>query len=233
MNDLKKPKILLIADTDALLKIYMDQLSAYDVDITTLCSVKDLQKTLCEDAYNGIIIDLKTKLAAPREQRETAYEVLEQYPVLQSRIHPGSEKIQAIPFGKAKNEVSLKEFLTELCPHFSARKIRTSPRRIIHFNVLLSKSGDFDAETMERTFTINLSQGGCFIASSKKWSAGEQAAFVFKELSIHTPMVGEIRWHVPWGRSMAVPGIGIKFVDIEMAQLEELSEKYELGRPNP
>ncbi|MDA8139088.1 MAG: PilZ domain-containing protein [Desulfobacteraceae bacterium] len=228
MNMESKARIVLVVSDQALLSKYLTHLSAHPVEIKTVGSIKALEMVLSKEPFNGIIIDLKTKLNASRDQKELAYELLEHYPVLQSRIIPETGKLQALPFGKAQGDVTLEAFLTSLCPCFDARTVRTNPRKPIFFNVLLSKDGAFTAEQVERTFTLNVSRGGCFIASTQAWITGTNAAFILKELSIRTPIVADIRWCVPWGKKMAVPGIGVKFEDIDTRQAQELIEKFGL-----
>lgn len=223
-----KTRIVLIAAEKQQIEIYREQLQSFDLDITTVSTIIELEKLLAKNAYNGIVLDLKTKLKAPRDQKELAYELLEHYPVLQTRILDESGKIQAMPFGKSATGISMDEFLNELCPTFNARKIRSNQRRKLHFNILLSKNGGFSIEDVERTYTINVSKGGCFIATSQDWTTGHSAAFIIKELAVKTPVVGEIRWNTPWGKKMMIPGIGIRFEDIERQQLQELIAKYYL-----
>lgn len=223
-----KTKVVLVASESQQISTYQKQLHPFDLDVTTVSSINGLGELLAKDGYNGIILDLKTKLKAPRDQKELAYELLEHYPVMQARIVDESGKIQTMPFGKAANGITLTEFVEELCPNFDARKIRSSQRRDLHFNILLSKNGNFAVEDIERTYTVNISKGGCFISTSLDWTVGHSAAFIIKELGVRTPVVGEVRWHTPWGKKMVIPGIGIKFEDIERQQLQELIGKYKL-----
>lgn len=223
-----KTKIVLVATPGNHAKEYLAHIQKYDVDVKLVETFRNLENVLSQEPYNGIIVDLKTKLKAPREHKELAYEVLEHYPVLQARLIPESDKLQTIPFGKASKEISLEAFLTDLCPRFHARKIRTSIRRRVHFNTLLSSSGSFDMQDVVRTITLNVSAGGCFIITSQNMETGSNVAFIFKELATRTPIIGEVRWGVTWGRQMAVPGVGIKFEDIEDKQIQELTEKYGL-----
>lgn len=223
-----KARIVLVVSDNALSQTYTRQLSGYPVDIKVVASIRDLERALSGEAYNGIIIDLKTKLTAPRDQKELAYELLEHYPVLQSRIITDTGQIQAIPFGKARGDASLDTFLTALCQEFDARKVRSNLRKPVYFNVLLSKNGNFSDDDVERTFTVNISKGGCFIASTLSWTIGNSVAFIIKELTQTTPIVAEISWHVPWGKSMTIPGIGVRFEDIEAGQVQELIERHGL-----
>ena len=220
--------IALVANQKEDIDVYLTLLDKPGVTLKVVPSFKHLEQLLATHPYSGIIVDLKTKLGVPREQKELAYELLDHYPVLQSRIIPGSCKMQTLAFGKAARDISLDAFLTEECPRFNARKLRAGSRRRIHFNILLSRTGSFAMDDLERTVTVNASKDGCFILSTAEWSKHSSIAFIFRDLTIKTPVVGEIRWRVPWGRKMKMPGIGIKYEDIQASQLNELADKYNL-----
>jgi len=76
-----KPKIVLVVNQDAEAEIYLKQFRNYDVDITLATGFKDLERFLATGSYNGIIVDLKTKLSVDREQKMLAHDLLEHYPV--------------------------------------------------------------------------------------------------------------------------------------------------------
>ena len=220
--------IALVANQKEDVEIYLKHLDKPGVTLKVVSSFKQLEKLLSSDPCNGIIVDLKTKLGAPRDEKELVYELLDHYPVLQSRIIPGSRKMQALPFGKAARDISLEAFLSGECPGFDARTIRAGIRRRIHFNILLSRTGSFTMDDLERTVTMNASKAGCFIITTAEWNRHSSVAFIIRDLAVKTPVVGEIRWRVPWGRKLKMPGIGIRFEDIQASQLNELADKYNL-----
>jgi len=224
-----RPRIVLVANQEAEGNVYLQQLSNYDVDLKVASTFKELEYFLATESYNGIIVDLKTKLSADRDQKMLAHDLLEHYPVLQVRVMPDSDQIQALPFGKAQMDASLETFLTIECPNFEARCIRSAVRHHIHFNVLLSENGGFGPDDVERTVTLDISKNGCFIVTPYKWPDHSSVPFILKELSTATPIVGEIRWEIPWGQTMQIPGIGVRFEDIQPSQHKELIEKYNLG----
>jgi hypothetical protein len=221
--------IALVANQKEDVEVYLDHLDKAGVTVKVVPSFTQLEQLLSTRPHNGIIVDLKTKLGVPREQKELAYELLDHYPVLQSRIIPGSNKMQTIPFGKTGRDISLETFLAEECPGFNARTMRSSTRRSIHFNILLSREGSFSMDDMERTVSINASKDGMFILTTSKWSRHASVAFIIRDLAVKTPVVGEIRWCTPWGRQMKLPGIGVKFEDIQLRQRNELIDKYNLN----
>ena len=223
-----KPKIVLVANQEAEVEVYLKQLRDYDVDFEVAPGFKVLEHLLATGSYNGIIVDLKTKLTVDREQKMLAHDLLEHYPVLQARVIPDSDQIQALPFGKAKMDASLDSFLTVECSSFEARCIRSAVRHHIHFNILLSENGGFAPNDVERTVTLDVSRNGCFIVTPYKWPDHGSVPFIIKELSTATPIVGEIRWEIPWGQSMQIPGIGVRFEDIQPSQHKELIAKFNL-----
>jgi hypothetical protein len=225
---MSKPKIALVVNQEEEKTIYLEHLRAYNVDIIVTTNFRDLENLLSGQSYNGIIVDLKTKLSVPRDQKMLAYDLLEHYPVLQSRVVPETGQLQTMPFGKTQRDVSLELFLTNECPNFQARKIRSALRQNIHFNIMITKAGNFDMGDVERTVTLNASRDGCFIITSSKWQERTSVPFIIKELDIKIPIVGEICWQVKWGREMKVPGIGLRYEDIQSAQYQELIEKYYL-----
>lgn len=224
-----KTKIALVANQKNDIELYLKKITRHDVEIVVVPSFQNLEKILMENAFNGIIVDLKTKLALPKEEKELAYQIIDHYPVLQSRIIPDSNKIQGMPFGKTHKDVTLDTFISNECPAFSARKVREGIRRKLHLNVLLSKSGQFTKEDIERTVTLNISKGGCFIVSATPFNKNTSVVFIIKELKIKTPIVGEIRWCIPWGKHYRIPGIGIKFEDIQEEQIQEMIKSRRSG----
>jgi Tfp pilus assembly protein PilZ len=101
-------------------------------------------------------------------------------------------------------------------------------RKVVHFNVLLSNDESMDEKKLERTVMINISKGGCFLFSGRDWSDTSKAWLIINELTDKTPIEGDIRWSVEWGKQMTIPGIGLSFKHIKSSQLEELVHKCTL-----
>jgi hypothetical protein len=47
---------------------------------------------------------------------------------------------------------------------------------------------------------------------------------LLNELKDDKPILGEIRWKRKWGESMQIPGIGVRFENMDSEQLEEIRE---------
>jgi Tfp pilus assembly protein PilZ len=101
-------------------------------------------------------------------------------------------------------------------------------RKAINFNVILGPHPDLSRRKVEKSVTLNVSQGGCYLYSVRKWKANETAWFVFKELDDLTPIQADVRWCVPWGTSMKIPGIGVQFRNLQDTHLEQFIKEYHI-----
>ena len=177
---------------------------------------------MTENRYNGVMVDLRTKLKASNEEKELVHDAFEQFPLAQLNFEEKTGQIRSLHYGRAGKSESLESFIKEACRSFTARLIRSSRRKMIHFNVLLPKTAGFNEEGIRRTVTVNVSKGGCFIYSVDNLASDVEMMIVFKELEDQKPILGEVRWKAKWGEAMQIPGIGIKFEDINEGQLTEI-----------
>lgn len=221
-------RVVLVSKESSEKELYLNALTKLGVDVDSVSSFGELRKIVLENPCHGILVDLRTKINAPKGDKEIAHDILEIFPVVQLRWDPEENEIKTLYFGQAKGGGTLEEFINEECQSIPPRAIRASIRRNIHFNVLLSGEEGFEEDTLERSITINVSGGGCFIFSSNDWEIGDHAWFTLGELDDSTVILGEVRWAVPWGETMQFPGIGVKFLNISGDQSEQLSEKFHI-----
>ena len=136
-----------------------------------------------------------------------------------------TETVRVLSFGREHSCESVAEFINTACRSFAARPIRATVRKDVHFNALISKSGDLPEEGWTQTVTMNISQRGCFLYSIDQWEIGSNISIVLKELKDKQPITGQVRWQIPWGEIMQIPGIGVKFGQISTNQLSEIQDK--------
>jgi Tfp pilus assembly protein PilZ len=70
--------------------------------------------------------------------------------------------------------------------------------------------------------------GGCFIFSTHEWDLRTEVSFTVVEFPDPSPISGEVRWQIPWGKSQRIPGIGVKFVTIREDQRRYLCDQFYL-----
>lgn len=207
---------------------YLNAIKKLGVRVDTVTSFLGLEKLIIKTPCNGIMVDLITKIKATKQEKELAHELLELFPVVQLRREDKTGIIRTLYFGQCKGGGTIEDFINHECRSFKARGIRSSSRKNLNFNVLLSKNLVFSKKNIERTITTNISKGGCFIYSCEKWEKQSTAWFVIKELTDNTPILSEIKRYAPWGKAMQFPGIGLKYRDIKSGQFKELQDRFHI-----
>ena len=215
-------KLILVCKEGDARQAYLNEMKALGVEVDVVSSYYEFLKTRVSTPYQGLMIDLVTQMKMSVEEKNVSKEILGFFPTLQLKWDAESGSIRNISIGKTTTSGSLKEFIHTECQSFTARAVRLNMRKVVHFNVLLSNDESMDEKALERTVTINISKGGCFLFSGRDWSNTPKAWFIINELQDKTPIAGDIRWSVEWGKQMTIPGIGLSFKHIKPSQLEEL-----------
>ena len=164
-----------------------------------LASLSELQATLNEIPMSGILLDLITSTRASSQEKETTNDLIQLYPHARFKIVGNDVLI----LGKEK---SLEGF-AHYCRQFKSRTIRKCPRKIRHIALLLSADDAFyDAE---KVVTLNISDGGCFVYSTRDWCVGARVWLRFIDNDVD--ICGTVRSWQPWGNNKILPGIGVQF----------------------
>ncbi len=215
-------RILLLSPVGDIRQVYCNELSMIGINADVVATFRELYDSMAQNSYNGIVLDLNTKLKSSREENNLVRNILENFPVAELRWDSDTNKIGTYYQGQHKEGGNLEDFVNRICRFFDARKISTEKRIDLNLCVMLARSDDFKEENIEKTISINISEGGCHIFSKDKWEIGDAACFIFKELSDQTPIRGKVRWFTEWGKGIQPPGIGIKYEQVKEEQIIEL-----------
>ncbi len=221
-------KVILVCKEGTSKQAYLNEAEKIGVEVDTVSTFGELFRKMISTPYQGIMIDLITSMKTSREEKGIAQEILDVFPMIQLKFENETGIIHTISFGSSSGTGSLVDFINNECRIFPPRAIRLSVRKSVNFNVIMSKEESMNENLVERTITMNASQGGCFLFSNQDWLNTANGWFIINELQDKSPIKGEIRFVVPWGKKMVIPGIGIFFSQIKPAQLEELTNKYSL-----
>lgn len=222
-------RMLLVCPEGETREAYTNAINKLGVQYDTVATFKELYYAMAAVPYNGILVDLNTKLRAPKEELSLVENILEKFPVIQLKWEGKAEKIRTYYFGQHKDGGDLGSFVDHHCRFFDSRKISIEKRITVHFSVILAKENDFREENIERTITINVSESGCFIFTNKKWDIRSDAWFIIKGISDQRPIRGEVRWCFEWGKNMQTPGIGVKFQEIKESQIHEICNAKQIS----
>lgn len=185
-------------------------------------SLKEMTETLQTTPYNGIIIDLSTKTKATNDEKEMVTNIIEQYPTAHAFLDKKTKEVKIINDEQHPFNTAFDLFIQKECMLFPPRKIRMHARKDLNYNILLCHGPKFNEADAEKTISLNVSKGGCFLFSSTLWLPKDEATLVIKDFQDKTPIYAQVVWSVPWGKTITVPGVGLQFFNITKNQLMRL-----------
>ncbi len=218
-----RPRILLIAQKGMARDRYRRDIRRTGARVDTAASIEDVQGAVTQSAYNGIVIDIPTKIQAMNRHKELVSSILDRFPVIQVNQEKTSGRIRALRYGRHTRHGELHELIQESCLTSPPRRFRASKRYDLHFNLLMAPSRRFDSNETERTVTFNVSSDGCFIFTTARFQRGQSVWVRIMELYDKTPIACEVIHKRKWGAEMAIPGIGVCFKSMTEAQTRALS----------
>ena len=220
--------LLLIASESDNQAIYLDLLNQLEASIEAIPAFDELDESLTNRYFNGLLVDFNTRFKAIKKNREFVYRIMEKFPVAILRLDREERNIKAFYRGFSQR-ISLEAFVAEKCRPFKPRRFRYHVRKRLHFNVRLSKSASLDdAASSEKSFTMDVSRGGCFVFSVQAWRRDDPVWMVAEELKDTAPLQGIVRHATPWGTELKVPGIGIEIKTINADQEDQLVKEFGL-----
>jgi hypothetical protein len=219
------PRILLIAQEGAPRGLYERAIRETGALVDTVASIGDFQGAVTNAAYNGIVVDIPTKIQALNRHKDLVNSILDRFPVIQVNQAKTTGRIRALLYGRHERQGQLQDLLREACLKGAPRRFRADKRCDIHFNLLLARAHAFDPGTIERTVTLNISLGGCFIITTARYQKGQRVWIRILELHDKTPIACEVIHKRKWGREMALPGIGVRFEALTASQEQALAQR--------
>ena len=229
MRPIQHDRVILFARDGEAQERYLREISGSGIRVDVAATPYELHLAMQDSSYSGLLVDLVTKMMVPKSEQAALRRIFDVFPVIQLRLDRSTDKIGTLYQGQPKNGGNLTDFLINHCLPYPPRKIRNEKRKEAFFNLVIYRQADGSSTRSarkEKTVTINISPGGCFIFSNLDWEKSADVWLEIRELSDQTPIQGEIRWGVEWGKTMQIPGVGIRFKNIKKSQLKELYAHY-------
>ncbi|MCK5503820.1 MAG: PilZ domain-containing protein [Thermodesulfovibrionia bacterium] len=223
---MKKIKLGLVVNNEEAKRIYLEATGKLEVDVKAASSFRELYNIMMNTKYSGVMIDQRTKLKSPQNEQKLIDAILDIFPSIRLNLDKKKGEMKTYYAGQRASGESLESFINKECRPFRPTTVRKDVRKDINLNVIMSRDGSFSKKDMVRTVTINFSRGGCFLYSVDEWAIAESIWLKIKELDDDTPVLGEIRWVIEWGKTLRVPGVGVMFMDLKPEQLDTIYNKY-------
>jgi hypothetical protein len=170
---------------------------------------------------------------ATEAEKALVHDLLGRVPVLRVLWDVKHREVRSMLYD-SNRPLPLADFIREYCHPEAPVTVRRDLRLPLHLNVLVAADPERLSKAPERSVTLNVSEGGCFILSSRDWSSCSTLWIEPTDLSDPSPIELEICWRIPWGLSLRLPGVGGSFTTISEAQKKEIFEMLQrrpwLGR---
>lgn len=216
-------KLLLLSSNTEAVSACQQAFKRMNVSCDWVDNIQDMNQQLVRGPFNGLVLDVLTTAKLSPKDKAFIQEVSEYYPTLLIRWKTTVQKIGGLVYGEVLDKKDpLGDFVQRFCRAERALTYRENKRYVIHFNVLLSPDKDFSEETTEKTVTLDLSRGGCFIISSRNWDNIDYAWVRILELADPRPIQVKLCSYVSWGKQTRIPGIGTKFIELQPGQQQEI-----------
>ena len=219
-------RVLLLTQEGEARENYEEALRNMGVSFDTVTSLTELEESLKQQTYNGILMDVVAKLKGTGMEKEKIHQILDSgvFPVVRLKWDAKRKQIHSMVDETHNEADDLTYFINRMCRSPEARSARAHPRFPLQFNLLLAKSPAGLDKNPERTVTVNISQSGMYIYTRRKWSKGDKVWFTIKEFDDDAAICGSVEWFLPWGMAMTYPGIGVSFTHINDRQQEILRQ---------
>jgi hypothetical protein len=199
-------------------KAIREAIGPFGVDLTFSPTMHHLRDTLFKNPCNGLLLCL-TSLVGIDYGSKSFVQTLEQvFPVARIRWNEAKGTLALIA-SRGRHIESIADFVS-ICSGFGPRCLRRSERLNKTLNVLISDAPDL--ANSDRAFTMNISERGCFLYSSREWQVGDTVYMQIQELPSKRVIEARVIRSVQWGVPFSAPGIGIQFVSINKELDEEL-----------
>ncbi|WP_316347034.1 PilZ domain-containing protein [Desulfuromonas acetoxidans] len=216
-------KLLLYTHDPEVQQHYLKALPEEGAMAVVVSDFKEFFKESNTIPCSGVLLDVVSSIRASQFDREVIQELLEVYPSLRLRLDPATGEIRTLMTGAGPGQnISIRKFVETYCSNFPPRCLRMCQRKPIHCNVIYSFHDQLASEVVQRSVTMDMSIGGCFLMTTEALEVGERLWIRIIELMDNSPIMVEVRWCREWGQKMVVPGVGLHFSVISDRQREEI-----------
>lgn len=215
-------KIIILAPPGATRDLYTSTVLKCGVGADVVSSCQEMFENMAKNAYCGALLDFFAKMKSSSSEKKVLEEISESFPMLIVKNSPDHGGIQAFGFSDVKKGDTLEGFIEKECLTAKPRIIKASERKNLIFNVIISDNPRFSGGFMEKTVTVNVSSGGCFVFSVNERPLDSNIWIIFREIEDKTPIKAVVKEIIPWGLKRRYPGLRLEFESIKENQIKEI-----------
>jgi hypothetical protein len=213
-------QIAIVSRAGPVLDAYRRFFGAYGVNLTHAPSLSELYQKLPDALISGFVIEIRMMIKATDTEKELLHTMVAIFPSIKTNWNPEAGFRALYNDSDKSGEENLRAFLRD-CGNFKPRTLRKKTRHGKNFSVLYWPI-DASPETAQRAFTLDVSTGGLFVGTCDSPHEDSLIWVVLREVDTR-PFKVIVKWRLPWGSAMRIPGFGGRFVDLD----DDLAGKLE------
>lgn len=224
----KKNKIVLVAVHDENRDYYQKLLERHKyILLSTYSTLFHFRRESNGELFCGFIVDIRTLIESPMEDKEFYSSLCKGFPVLQVDYSSDHREINCLIEGdscsKYKGKDLLDYYIQTNCEKMKPRGVRLHKRKGVFFDTRV-----FQTQGGSPIFTNlwDISEGGCYVIgpdSSKK--PGHRLWLSIEGLLDEKPIESEVKWTKPWGSTVEkLPGYGVSFLNLTDTQQKSIQK---------
>ena len=213
-------QIAIVSRAGPVLDAYKRYFGAYDVNLMHAPSLSELYQKLPDALISGFVIEIHMMIKATDTEKELLHTMVGIFPSIKTNWNPEAGFRALYNDSDKSCEENLRAFVRD-CGNFKPRTLRKKKRHEKNFSVLYWPV-DASPETAQRAFTLDVSTGGLFVGTCDSPREESLVWVVLREVDTR-PFKVIVKWRLPWGAAMRIPGFGGRFVDLD----DDLTGKLE------
>lgn len=205
-------QIAIVSRTGPALDAYTRFFGIYGVNLIHAPSLSELYQKLPDTPISGFVVEIHVMIKATETEKDLLATMLAIFPSVKTNWNPEAGFRALYNDSDKSGEENLRAFVRD-CHNFKPRALRKKKRHEKTFNVLYWLL-DASQETAQRAFTLDISTEGLFVGTCDSPREDSLVWVVLREVDTR-PFKVMVKWRMPWGAAMRIPGFGGSFVDLE------------------
>jgi len=205
-------QIAIVSRTGPALDAYTRFFGIYGVNLIHAPSLSELYQKLPDTPISGFVVEIHVMIKATETEKDLLATMLAIFPSVKTNWNPEAGFRALYNDSDKSGEENLRAFVRD-CHNFKPRALRKKKRHEKTFNVLYWLL-DASQETAQRAFTLDISTEGLFVGTCDSPQEDSLVWVVLREVDTR-PFKVMVKWRMPWGAAMRIPGFGGSFVDLE------------------
>lgn len=205
-------QMAIVSRTGPVLDAYKRFFGVYGVDLIHAPSLSELYQKLPDAPISGFVVEIHVMIKTTETEKGLLDTMMTIFPSIKTNWNPEAGFRALYNDSDKSGEENLRAFVRD-CRNFKPRTLRKKKRHEKTFNVLYWRD-DASRETAQRAFTLDVSTEGLFVGTCDSPREDSVVWVVLREVDAR-PFKVMVKWRLPWGAAMRIPGFGGRFIDLD------------------